>query len=348
MLEATYVNIKVSSNEFKQVFVYDAMRALDIVLVVILLLPALLLVVVVWILYQVTINDGAPFLYGGLRLGKNKDVFTIYKIRSLIPDAESQIGVKVYNGKKRLELWYGKFIRKTRIDELPQLWNILCGTMTFVGPRPERPNLYVEFLRYIPGYDNRFKVVPGLTGYSQFLTPHDTSKKIRTRIDNLFVCSAPGKSARALFVLWTVANCGYSALRELSIATMQRLRQMWGGCGFLNQRHHRRIRVKIPAVLNICDSSMPTLIVDMSQETLRIRTSQKLPTVNETPKPIIMSMQINVHRKRRKQSNRAICNIELLKERCHGNSFEYVFQWDTASDYHRYLIGKYALKTSAA
>lgn len=347
-MEATYVDIKVCSEESKQVFVYDAMRALDIVLVTILIPPALLLVGIIWLLYQFTINDGAPFLYSGLRLGMNKNVFTIYKIRSLIPDAESQIGAKVYNGKKRLELWYGKFIRKTRIDELPQLWNILCGTMTFVGPRPERPNQYIEHLRYIPGYDSRFKVVPGLTGYSQFLTPHDTSKKIRTRIDNLFVYSAPGKSARTLFVLWTVVNCGLSTLRELGIIIMQRSKQVLGGCGISNQRHHRRILVKIPAKLNLSESSMPTMIVDMSQETLRIQTHNQLPLVHQTSNSITLSMHIHVNRRRRRQSNHVVCNINLLKERHRSNRFEYVFQWDAKSDYHRYLIGKYALKASVA
>jgi lipopolysaccharide/colanic/teichoic acid biosynthesis glycosyltransferase len=324
------------------------MRVLDIVLVIILLLPALLLIGVFRILYQFTIKDGAPFLYSGLRLGNNKEVFTIYKIRSLVPDAESQIGAKVYNGKKKLELWYGKFIRKARIDELPQLWNILCGTMTFVGPRPERPTLYIEYLRHIPGYDLRFKVVPGLTGYSQFLTPHDTPKKIRTRIDNLFIYSAPGKSARALFVLWTVLNCATSALRELSIMTVQRCRQVLGGSGIFNQRHHRRITVKIPAMLNLSESSTSALVIDMSQETLRIRTHNQLPLTHSTSNPATLSMQIHVNKNRRRLHNRAVCNIQLLKERRHSNRFEYVFQWDTSSDYHRYLIGKYALKTSVA
>ena len=100
------------------------------------------------------------------RLGKNGKPFVIYKFRTMNIDAEVN-GPKWADKEDARCTRFGASLRKTRLDELPQLWNILRGDMSFVGPRPERAYFYRKFEEYIPGFSNRLMVTPGLTGHAQ-------------------------------------------------------------------------------------------------------------------------------------------------------------------------------------
>lgn len=100
------------------------------------------------------------------RLGKNGKPFVIYKFRTMNIDAEVN-GPKWADKEDVRCTRFGASLRKTRLDELPQLWNILKGDMSFVGPRPERQYFYEQFEKYIVGFSNRLVVIPGLTGYAQ-------------------------------------------------------------------------------------------------------------------------------------------------------------------------------------
>ena len=110
-------------------------------------------------------SPGAP-IFRQERLGLNGKPFMIYKFRTMRLDAEA-------NGPRWAAVCdtrctrFGHFLRRTRLDELPQLWNILRGDMSLVGPRPERAYFYREFETYIPGFSNRMMVTPGLTGWAQ-------------------------------------------------------------------------------------------------------------------------------------------------------------------------------------
>lgn len=110
-------------------------------------------------------SPGAP-IFKQERLGLNGKPFVIYKFRTMYMDAEKN-GPRWADREDRRCTQFGMFLRKTRIDELPQLWNILKGDMSFVGPRPERQYFYEQFEKYIVGFSNRLVVVPGLTGYAQ-------------------------------------------------------------------------------------------------------------------------------------------------------------------------------------
>lgn len=100
------------------------------------------------------------------RLGINGKPFMIYKFRSMRLDAEEN-GPQWADEQDPRCTHFGQILRRTRLDELPQLYNILRGDMSFVGPRPERAYFYREFEKYIPGFSNRLLVTPGLTGYAQ-------------------------------------------------------------------------------------------------------------------------------------------------------------------------------------
>lgn len=139
-------------------------RILDIFLSVIGLVIGLPLIVIFGILIK--LEDKGPIIYKQERVGKYGKLFNVYKLRSMRMDAE-KYGAQWAQVNDPRVLKVGKFIRKTRIDEIPQLFNILKGDMSIIGPRPERPIFTMEFNEEIDGFVNRLLVKPGLTGWAQ-------------------------------------------------------------------------------------------------------------------------------------------------------------------------------------
>ncbi|MTK22654.1 sugar transferase [Turicibacter sanguinis] len=136
----------------------------------------------------VYIESPGKVIFKQKRIGKNGSVFTLYKIRSMRLDAERN-GEQWTQEKDTRILKIGTFIRRTKIDELPQLINVIKGEMTLVGPRPETPTLTFKFNDKYPGFVNRLSVTPGLTGLAQIsggydLNPHEKLKKDLEYIGN--------------------------------------------------------------------------------------------------------------------------------------------------------------------
>ena len=162
-------------------------RMIDLVCAVILVVvtsPIMLITAIIVKLY-----DGGPVLYKQVRVTRDNKEFKIMKFRSMRVDAEKDGVARLASKNDSRITPFGKFIRKVRIDELPQLFNIIKGEMSFIGPRPERPEIIEQYLNEMPEFAYRTKVKAGLAGYAQVYgkyntTPYDKLKLDLTYIEN--------------------------------------------------------------------------------------------------------------------------------------------------------------------
>jgi len=158
-------------------------RSLDILAASVLLVAGIPLMILTAIAIKVEDGLKAPIFYSQERVGLNGSVFRVHKFRSMRTDAEKDGAVWASQNDARVTK-VGDFIRKVRIDELPQIFNVLNGTMAFVGPRPERPVFVEQLSEAIPFYSERHRVKPGLTGWAQLCFAYadneeDTREKLR-------------------------------------------------------------------------------------------------------------------------------------------------------------------------
>ena len=166
---------------------YKLKRPLDLLMIIAgLLFPLLwpLWFIVIFIIpLLIWVEDRGPIFYSQNRIGKNKKVFKVIKFRTMIPEAEKTSGA-VWSTKDDPRITrIGHLLRRTALDEIPQLLNILKGEMSFVGPRAERPELHEKFSKEIPGFDKRLDVTPGLSGLAQINGSYDLDPKEKLVFD---------------------------------------------------------------------------------------------------------------------------------------------------------------------
>ena len=154
-----------------------ALRAFDITLSAFFLLVLLPLTVPIALLLLLT--SGRPLFYRGERVGRGGHVFEMLKLRTLRENAEERLGP--YLGEELVQRTRGEttaiggWLRATQLDEIPQLWNVVRGDMSLVGPRPIRPRFFAEFVEELLAYWQRLVVRPGLTGFAQVRRGYETS-----------------------------------------------------------------------------------------------------------------------------------------------------------------------------
>lgn len=170
-------------------------------------------------------EDGGPALFRQVRVGRGGRPFVLYKLRSMRPDAEAAHGPQWAAIDDERATRIGRWIRALRIDEIPQAWNVLRGEMSFVGPRPERPEFVAVLRRELPGYDRRHSVAPGLTGWAVVNQPYSGTvedARLKLRYDLEYVERASllmdlrilARTARILVFGWSAVGDGVPGARR--------------------------------------------------------------------------------------------------------------------------------------
>lgn len=160
-------------------------RLIDILVssvALLLLLPLIILIIIL-----IRMESKGPVLFKQKRVGKDGRIFSLYKFRSMAKDAEKDTGPVMAKSDDKRITKLGRILRKTRLDEIPQLIKVLKGDMSLVGPRPERPFFVERFKKEIPGYVQRLQVRPGATGLAQVHSRYDISARSKLRYDLLYV-----------------------------------------------------------------------------------------------------------------------------------------------------------------
>lgn len=179
------IALEIQERLYERKLVYEILkRAIDIILSVVGVIIGIPIIIIFGCLIK--LEDKGPIFYTQERLGKNGTIFNIYKLRSMRIDAEKNGATWAQKNDCRITN-VGKFIRKTRIDEIPQLINILKGDMSIVGPRPERAIFTYEFNKEIPGFINRLMVKPGLTGWAQVNGGYEMSPREKFKADMYYI-----------------------------------------------------------------------------------------------------------------------------------------------------------------
>ena len=342
-------------------------RLFNFTLALILTIYALPLFVIISILIKFQ-NDG-PIFYHGVRLGNYKKPFTMYKFRTLAPGAENSIGAQILTSNHRLMSTFGMFLRFTRLDELPQLINILKGDMEFVGPRPVRPYIYKKLCTQISGYDKRFTIKPGLIGYAQIFTPPSTPKRIRALIDNKFLRKKQNPLGNFLIISYTIVTVVQIILHELKILGKKILYSK-----IMNRYHEMRAFERIalqdakvyigPETSGDEMKRNPNTYGEGFRKNNSFTTEVKLIDINEEAIRVhsrirlkhdmfIFRMERSIKRRYRggRRRKRAICFGKICRESENINNFHkylYIIKYTPVSPLNYYIVFSYFLSQSIA
>jgi lipopolysaccharide/colanic/teichoic acid biosynthesis glycosyltransferase len=301
----------------------------------------LMLAVALWVL----VVSGRPVLHRGTRLGRDRRPFRMLKLRTLIVGAENVTGGDLLGNRQGLTILGGRFLRDTRLDELPQLWNVVRGEMSFLGPRPERPEVRAEKCIDIPGYERRFEVRPGLIGISQLCTPHGTPKRYRTLLDNGFLRRDAARQKRVGIVLFTT----WAVLREVVRRLAHQGGLLWARLSG-SYREKRRFERVVPSgaivELAAAGAARPraSRLVDMNPETILLECEYEAGVGPDAE----LLLAIPVAGKHRPARRTARCSGRITERRRVPAGQQLVIRYHPATPRSEYMIHQYFLRDSLA
>ena len=191
------------------------LRVLCALSLLLLLLPLVILgIILIWI------ETRDRCLFKQIRVGKNLRPFTIYKLKTMIDRKKTEQN-DLFVDKKKYTTKSGRLLRMSKIDEIPQLWNIIKGDMDFIGPRPIREPLHNFYMKNIPNFERRYQTLPGLTGISQIVDPENTDRSLGLSCDCYYINNKSVKLDVQIIVS-TVIYLMYSLSREIYNWTIKR------------------------------------------------------------------------------------------------------------------------------
>lgn len=329
-------------------YVNIAFNVLLSLIMIVITLPLFLVISLI-----IRIKYGSPVLYKGTRLGIGKEPFTMYKFRTLAVDAERIIGAEMLTGqlasRQKLVTPFGEFLRETRLDELPQLFNILKLDMDWIGPRPERPEIYEKFCKHIKGYDKRFVVKPGLIGYAQLFTPHSSPKAIRTLIDNKLLLKKQKLAWDVSVVIYSGVVIAKRLLHSMVKHGWNRLKIKAGI--YQEKRNLARVKpddARIHIMMTGRDGRQGQIeakLRDINEEAFLIYTDDEISSDD-----LALRMEIDCRSAAgRRKRKRALCKGAVYK-RIELNEREsrlaYVIKYTPVSPLNYYLVHQYFLRES--
>lgn len=335
-------------------------------------LGTILLVITVPLFVVVSImvrhaDKGAVFFHG-FRLGRTKVLFRMIKFRTLVENAEKIIGGDVMDrkisDKHCLEHRFGRFLRNTRLDELPQLINVIKGDMDFIGPRPVRPEMYAKYGHCIKDFDRRFLVRPGLFGPSQVFTPHNAPLRLRALLDNRFVSRKRTLIQDIGFIIYVVSILSHNLFRE-GVKMVMRwycVSPLFGGIG--EQRRSERVTQTAAKVL-VCDKIDPEIqvyvkysdqVTDWGEQgdLINISSEAMLMHTNELIEKDYIDVKVEKivsARGGRERLRVAYCTGKVIKQRLNRISdykYSYVVEYTPTTPLNHYLVHQYFLNESIA
>jgi lipopolysaccharide/colanic/teichoic acid biosynthesis glycosyltransferase len=327
-------------------YVYRAFTVAFSLVALVFALPLMIIIgLMIWVI------DGRPIFYSSVRLSKNKRPFTMYKFRTLVTDAEERIGAQFFEyalSSNRLLLnKTGRFLRETRLDELPQFINTLRGDMDLIGPRPIRPEQYEKACKNIPGFDLIFTVRPGLIGYAQIFTPHTAPKRIRAYIDHSYLKRKHRYFSELVLVTVTLVYIFFRMLRRAVASAGEALRLM-----FTSRRERRALRRYAPLGVSVTvrladepDAATQVVpLLDLNEEALAVEAAE-LPTG-----ALSLEMRIPVAARRRRPASvkvaKCVGEIFAAKIGAVDGKRTFVLKYRPLSPFNSYLLHQYLMGTS--
>lgn len=300
-------------------------------------LALILLTLPVWglIIVALAVTQGPRnIFYRGERIGKDGRPFRIIKFKTLRPEAAMLTRDQVLPPNSQMETLLGKPLRDTRLDELPQLLNVLSGDMNMFGPRPVRPTIAEACRQTVPNYDARFAVKPGLIGYTQALMPHAADKAIRARVNAVLCRRRVNLLQELLFIAITglavLAWTGRVAMRTAAAALrLQRLG--WTGD---SRPYHGQARIESPEL-----STVTMRLLHIDHDKLRVESDRPLPSGEG---PYTLALHRGYRFRARGKTARCTAIVTASEAAAGANGgITYTMRYSAPSPLQKYLIERH-------
>ena len=312
--------------------------AIRILLGVLLFIPAMLIIGIVYLVVKILFREPGPFFYAGERLGQYKKPFKLYKIRTLKENASHILGTDLYTADRVLTIRGGDFLRRTRLDELPQIINLIKGDINIIGPRPMRETRLNKF----PLSDLRFLVKPGLAGISQLITPHHTQERIRSILDNNIYLSRCSILLQLKWLIITFYSVAKKLVEEIAFRSSDLIRRFFHANSRNNNRRIRRCRASNELFVKHNNKLCFYVISDINCKHVSFYISEYSESTHDFSTITRVTLVINLGRSIKiARCNATLQSVNFLPA---TGQHKVVIEYSPTSEYSRYLIDKYILK----